>query len=90
MKSKQSRRQVIKSAAGIGAAAVGLSPLPAAAAKSPMRLDDPEWNRDALARLQGNLDFGKVKHGWYSGVVCGVRYGEPVRPLMNFEGFSSI
>ena len=90
-KSKQSRRDVLMGAAGIGsAAALGVAggPAPAAAA-TPVRFDDPEWNRDAFARLQGNMDFGKVKHGWYGGTVCGVRDGEAVRPLMGFEGFSS-
>lgn len=90
MKSSHSRRAVIKNAAGIGAAALGVPAMSACAdSRVPMRLDDPAWNRDALARLQGNLDFGKVKHGWYSGVVCGVRDGEPLRPILNFEGFSS-
>ena len=27
------------------------------------------WARDALARLQGDLDFGKQKFGWYKGSV---------------------
>lgn len=90
MKSIRNRRELIRSAAGIGAAALGVHAVPALAdSRAPMRLDDPAWNRDALARLQGNLDFGKIKHGWYSGVVCGVREGEPLRPILNFEGFSS-
>jgi len=67
----------------------GFSQQAMARKSEPARFDDPEWNRDALARLQGNLDFGKVKHGWYGGTVCGVRDGEAVRPLMGFEGFSS-
>lgn len=86
------RREILKGIAGVGGAAVlGAGVQPAQAAKrEPMRPDDPEWNRDTLARLSGDMDFGKVKHGWYSGSVCGVREGEPLRPLMDFEGFSSI
>lgn len=85
IKSGGSRRDLlVGAAAGVAAAA-----LPTAGfAASPMRMKDPEWNRDAFARLQGNLDFGKVKYGWYAGDVCGVRDGEIVRPLMRFEGFS--
>ena len=86
------RRQLLKGMAGLGTAAViGAASQPVAAAKrEPMRPDDPEWNRDAIARLAGDMDFGKVKHGWYAGSVCGVREGEALRPLMDFEGFSSI
>lgn len=80
-----SRRDVLLgAAAGVAAAAMPRM----AAASTPMRFDDPEWNRDAFARIQGDLDFGKVKYGWYGGTVCGVRDGEIVRPLMGFEGFS--
>ena len=92
------RRDLLKAATGLGvaAAALGAGPVQAAAhagkglsVGGPMRVKDPLWNRDALARLQGNLDFGKVKHGSYFGVVSGMREGEIVRPLMGFEGFSS-
>ena len=84
-KARGSRRDVLMGAIGGVTAAV----LPrAASAATPMRMQDPAWNRDAFARIQGNLDFGKVKYGWYAGTVCGVRDGEAVRPLMGFEGFS--
>jgi len=83
------RRQLLTGVVGIGTV-TALAAMPnAAEAHMPMRWDDPEWNRDAFARLQGNLDFGKVKYGWYGGTVCGVREGEAVRPLMGFEGFSA-
>ena len=49
---------------------------------------DNLWNRDAYARLQGDLDFGKEKFAWYRGKVLGVRPGERVRELFGFEGFS--
>ena len=89
--SVKSRRGALKSMAGLGTAVLlgGGSELASAASTSPVRFDDPAWNRDALARLQGNLDFGQVKYGWYRGVVCGVRDGEAVKPLMGFEGFSA-
>jgi len=83
---RPSRRGVLVGAAA-GIAAAGIPATSRAA--MPMRLKDPEWNRDTFARLQGNLDFGKVKYGWYGGTVCGVRRGEAVRPLMGFEGFSA-
>ena len=54
----------------------------------PDHFKDPEWNRDTFARLQGSLEFGEEKFGWYSGVVHGVRDGEALKPLMGFEGFS--
>lgn len=88
---RQPRREILKGMAGLGAATVLGAGSEAASARStaPLGFDDPAWNRDALARLQGNLDFGKVKYGWYGGTVCGVRTGEAVRPLMGFEGFSA-
>jgi len=90
-KSGTNRRDVLAGAAGLGAAAAMTATSVSAGghATVPMRMKDPEWNRDAFARLQGNLDFGKVKYGSYSGTVCGVREDEAVRPLMGFEGFSA-
>lgn len=55
---------------------------------STLKYDDPFWNRDAMARIQGDLDFGKQKFGWYRGKVIGVRAGEKNRDLCGFEGFS--
>ena len=75
-------------AAVAAALAALVLPAIALAEKMPMRLDDPEWNRDAFARLTGNLDFGEVKYGWYGGTVMGMRDNEPLRPLFGFEGFS--
>ncbi len=51
-------------------------------------LTTPRGNRDALARIMGNVDMKSTKVGWYSGLVQGVRPGEPVRDLMGFTGFS--
>jgi len=55
---------------------------------STLKYKDNYWNRDAWARLAGDLDFGKQKFGWFGGVVNGVRPGEKVRALFGFEGFS--
>lgn len=52
------------------------------------RYQDPVWNRDTFAKLQGNLDFEQQKIGWYGGKVFGVREGEPLRELFGMEGFS--
>lgn len=75
-----------------GGAAMGLIPGTAQAGfdpNLPKRFLDRKWNRDAYARLLGHLEFGEQKHGWYEGVVHGVRANEPVRPLMRFEGYSA-
>jgi hypothetical protein len=82
-----SRRNVLMGALAAGVAATAL-PSVSRAAKMPMRLDDAAWNRDAYARLVGNMDFGELKQGWYSGTVMGMRDNEPLKPLMGFEGFS--
>jgi hypothetical protein len=75
------------SLAAIGAAA---TPLPASAtAKLPIRFDDPIWNRETAARLQADTT-GKQVYGRCTGIVCGVRPGEAVRPLFKFEVFSTI
>jgi hypothetical protein len=89
----KTRRAVVLgagAAAAVAATGVAATVLPSVtqAAKMPMRFDDPIWNRDAYARLVGNMDFGKVKYGWYGGTVMGVRDNEPVKPLFGFEGFS--
>lgn len=61
---------------------------PSFGGNSQLKFQDPEWNRDAMARLISDLDFGKQKFGWYGGVVNGVRPNEKVKPLVGFEGFS--
>lgn len=53
-----------------------------------LRYSDNFWNRDAYARMNGDLDFGKQKFGWFKGEVLGVRAGEKVKKLFGFEGFS--
>ena len=51
-------------------------------------LKTPRGNRDAIARIMGDVDMKSTKFGWYSGVVHGVRPGEKVRDLFGFTGFS--
>ncbi len=53
-----------------------------------LRYSDTFWNRDAYARMVGDLDFGQQKFGWFKGDVLGVKPGERVRKLFGFEGFS--
>ncbi|GAB2678909.1 DUF1838 family protein [Aliiglaciecola sp. 3_MG-2023] len=53
-----------------------------------LKYSDNYWNRDALARIMGDLEFGKQKFGWYRGTVIGVKKGEKNRELCGFEGFS--
>ena len=50
---------------------------------------DPEWNRDAYCRLQGDLDLTKTRYGWLGGPVMSVVPGEKVKPLFWMEGFSA-
>lgn len=77
-------------AGAAGAASVGCATPAAAPARLPLRFDDPIWNRETTARLEANTDPKKFIYGQVSGVVCGVRDGERVRPLMRFEVFSTI
>lgn len=100
---KMNRRNLLKGGVGAGSTALAAYAMGPGATQSlamaatgesqfdknlPKKFADSKWNRDAMARLNGDLDFGKVKPGWYNGVVLGTRDGEPVRPLMGFEGFS--
>ena len=46
-------------------------------------------NREAQARIYGNIDMESTKYGWFKGIVHGVRPGEGVRDLVGFSGFSA-
>ncbi len=46
------------------------------------------WARDTMARIQGDLDFGKQKFGWYKGVVRSIIPNKKNQVLFGFEGFS--
>jgi hypothetical protein len=85
-----------RTALGVGAASLALAATGAAPAaradapeRIPMRFDDPVWNREAAARLQADTDGSQV-YGHCTGVVCGVRAGEAVKPMLGFEVFSTI
>lgn len=86
--------------AGLAAAGVGASAVASAQASSKpaavkpkfnnsMDFKSAEWNRDAYARLMGDLDLKTTRYGWLSGPVMGVVPGEKVRPLFQMEGFST-
>lgn len=52
-------------------------------------LTTPRGNREAQARIMGNIDMKTTKFGWFKGVVHGVRPGEKIRDLVGFSGFSA-
>jgi hypothetical protein len=85
-----------------GTLALGLSPAvgslaSAKAAKAmPASLKGPyldlttgKGNMLAMARIDANLDETKVKYGSATGVVAGVRDGEPLRDMFGFEVVSA-
>jgi hypothetical protein len=84
-----------RAALGVGAASLALAAgsggatIAAATDRIPIRFDDPVWNREAAARLQADTDGSQV-YGHCTGVVCGIRPGEAVRPMLGFEVFSTI
>ncbi len=90
-----SRRQALTGAAAISAAGVAAcsqssSQQTTYAVKKPLVLDykNPKWNRDAYARLSGNLDSTKEKIGWFKGKAIGVVPGKKNVEICGFEGFS--
>lgn len=89
------RRQALSATAAIAATtatacAPGASEAGAEPAKKPLVLDykNPKWNRDALARIHGNLDFSKEKIGWFKGKAIGIVPGQKNTEVCGFEGFS--
>jgi hypothetical protein len=54
------------------------------------RFNDPIWNRETSAKIEGDTAPGKYVNGYVTGTVMGVRDNEAVRPLFGFEVFSSI
>jgi hypothetical protein len=92
------RRAALRGAAAALGGAVLLAPAaaPAAAttpksARTPRespRFDDPVWNREQSARLEAHTD-GRQVYGRATGAVHGVRPGEAVRHLLDFEVFST-
>ena len=87
-----SRRRVLGAtlaAAGVGLAAGAGATTTTAQRREQVRFDDPVWNREANARLEADTNGSQV-FGRCSGIVCGVRAAEAVRPLFRFEVFSTI
>ncbi len=76
-------------AAALGAAATSLPGCAKPPARVPLAFDDPVWNREMFARLEGDTAPGKFIFGQASGIVHGVRDGEVVKPLFGFEVFST-
>lgn len=97
-----SRRHLLGAGAAIGAAAAGSLAFSATPAQAMGRRITPAGlksdyldlannahdNMIAYARLAGDIS-GKPTHGWFAGVVTGVREGEKLQDLFRFEGFSS-
>jgi hypothetical protein len=85
-----------RAALGFGAASLTTALLGAQTAvakakpkREPARFDDPVWNREQAARLQAHTD-GRQVYGRCSGSINGVRPGEAVRHILDFEVFSTI
>ncbi len=85
-----------RAALGLGATSLAAGMIGSTAAigatggrRVPPRYTDPVWNREQAARLQAHVD-GRQVFGRCSGTINGVRPGEAVRTLFNFEVFSTI
>lgn len=77
--------------ASLGAGLLSSATQAATPAKvEPMRWTDPIWNREASARLEGDLIPGKQVYGSANGTVCAVQPGKKVLPILKFEVFSTI
>ena len=90
-----SRRHALQGGAALGLAAAGSVASAAATPnrsgkKVPLAFNDPIWNRETRARLEGDTAPGKFVHGYATGVVHSVRDGSAVKPLFGFEVFSGI
>jgi len=94
------RRQFLKGFSAVGAfGALGLATGARAIAKTDraepgdalagpyVDLRTGAGNKIAYARIQGDLDYGRQKHGWYKGYVAAVRPDAKIQDLFGFEGF---
>ena len=103
--SQKTRRQFMTSSIGASVAGVaaGASLINSVSAAHPAkgsyrlsveqlkaRFNDPIWNRETSAKIEGDTAPGKYVNGYVTGTVMGVRDNEAVRPLFGFEVFSSI
>ena len=77
------RRQALRAAtaAAVGGAAVAAT-AQGTAPKRALRFDDPIWNREVKARMDGSVDPKKFIYGSVTGTVCGVRVEQVEDPLM--------
>jgi hypothetical protein len=75
--------------AAVGAASLPLRSFGKLPGRAPLAFDDPVWNREMYARIEGDTAPGKFIFGQGTGVVHGVRDGEAVKPLFGFELFST-
>lgn len=94
-RSRLSRRHALQGGAALGLSAAASVAGAAASGnasgkKIPLAFNDPVWNRETRARLEGDTAPGKFVHGYATGVVHAVRTGEAVKPLFGFEVFSGI
>ncbi len=102
---QKTRRQFMTSTMGAGAAgiAAGVALVGNASAAHPVkrsyrlsteelkaRFNDPIWNRETSAKIEGDTAPGKYVNGYVTGTVMGVGDNEAVRALFGFEVFSSI
>jgi hypothetical protein len=49
--------------------------------------NNPRWNRDAWARIQGDMNSENQRIGHCSGVIIAVRPGEALKPFLGFQVF---
>ena len=88
---KLDRRKVL-SMGGMSALALGACSQASTNASSIVKKDlildfkNNLWNRDAMARIHGNIDFSKEKFGWYKGKAIGIVPGRKNLDLVGFEG----
>ena len=94
-KSKELDRRKLLAMGGVSAVALGAcSQADTVSSSTPVKKDlvldfkNNIWNRDAMARIHGNLDFTKEKFGWFKGKAIGVMPGRKNQDLVGFEGFS--
>jgi len=85
------RRRLLGGLAGSAAisAALPTASLAKTQKTQPISFENPIWNRETLARIEGDIAPGKFIYGGGSGIVHGVRDNEAVRPLFGFEIFAT-
>ncbi len=49
--------------------------------------NNPRWNRDAWARIHGDMDSGKERVSHCSGTIMAVQPGTAVKPFLGFQSF---